>query len=98
MKQHYYCDIYISQIKVFLEGDHKYTILDSYAFNDVEEEENELKELEKDLMLDNGYLESIQNKGKEKKEIQVELVKAKKLLKEQENNIKSLENKITQLD
>jgi len=98
LKQHYYCDIYISQIKVFLEGDHKYTILDSYAFNDTEEEERELKELEKDLMLDSEFLESIQNKEKERNEIQSELENARKLLSEQENNIKTLENKLSRLD
>ena len=98
MKQHYYCDIYISQIKVFLEGDHKYTILDSYSFNDAEEEHNELKELEKDLMLDNEFLESIRDKEKEKKEIQEELETARISLKEKENNIKSLEDKLSKLD
>ena len=98
MKQHYYCDIYISQIKVFLDGSHKYTILDSYSFNDAEEEENELKELEKDLMLDNEFLESIRDKDKEKKEIQDELDVAKQMKEVQEINIKSLENKLNQLD
>jgi len=98
LKQHYYCDIYISQIKVFLEGDHKFTILDSYAFNDAEEEEMELKELEKDLMLDNEFLESIQNKEKEKNKIQSELENAIKLLSEQENNIKTLENQLNRLN
>jgi hypothetical protein len=98
LKQHYYCDIYISQIKVFLEGDNKFTILDSYAFNDTEEEERELKELEKDLMLDNEFLESIQNKEKERGEIQLELENSKKLLSEQESNIKNLENKLAQLN
>ena len=97
LKQHYYCDIYISQIKVFLEGDNKFTILESYAFNDAEEEEIELKELEKDLMLDNEFLESIRDKEKEKGEIQLELEKSRKLLSEQESNIKTLENKLVEL-
>jgi hypothetical protein len=98
MKQHYYCDMYISQIKVFLEGEHKYTILDSYSFNDIEDQENELKELEKDLMLDIDFLESIHDKEKEKKEIQVELDNAKEKLTKQETNIRSLENKLRELD
>jgi len=98
LKQHYYCDIYISQIKVFLGGDRKYTILDSYSFNDAEEEENELKELEKDLMLDNEFLKSIRDKEKERNEIQVELEKSKQMIEEQEINIKSLETKLNQLD
>jgi hypothetical protein len=98
LKQHYYCDIYISQIKVFLEGDYKYTILDSYSFNDAEEEELEIKELEKDLMLDNEFLESIQNKDKEKDIILSEINDAKLLIKEQENKIKTLEDKLSQLN
>jgi hypothetical protein len=100
LKQHYYCDIYISQIKVFLEGGHKYTILDSYSFNDIEEEENELKELEKDLMLDGDFLESIRDKEKEKAELEIrsELDNAQKIIGEQENNIKVLENKLKQLN
>jgi len=98
LKQHYYCDIYISQMKVFLEGDHKYTILDSYAFNDTEEEEKELKELEEDLILDNELLESIQNKDKERNEVKHELENARKILREQENNIKFIENKLNQLN
>ena len=98
MKQHYYCDIYISQIKVFLDGDHKYTILDSYSFNDIEDEENELKELEKDLMLDGDFLESIRDKGKERNKIKGELDNAKKMIEDYENNIKALENKLRELD
>ena len=76
----------------------KYNILDSYAFNDKEDEDNELRELEKDLMLDNEFLESIQNKEKERGEIQLELENSRKLLSEQESNIKSLENKLAQLN
>ena len=98
LKQHYYCDIYISQIKVFLEGDHKYTILDTYSFNDAEEEEMEIKELEKDLMLDNEFLESIQNKEKDKNLILSEIDSANKLIKEQENKIKTLGDKLSRLD
>jgi len=98
LKQHYYCDIYISQIKVFLEGDHKYTILDTYSFNDAEEEEMEIKELEKDLMLDNDFLESIQNKEKDKNLILSEIDSANKLIKEQENKIKTLGDKLSRLD
>ena len=98
MKQHYYCDIYISQIKVFLDGDHKYTILDSYSFNDIEEEENELKELEKDLMLDGDFLESIRDKGTERNKIKGELDNAQKMIEDHKNNIKVLENKLRELD
>ena len=94
LKQHYYCDVYVSQIKVFLEGDTKYNILESYSFNDKEEEEAELNELEQDLMLDEDFLKSIQNKDEEKQDLKLKLVLAKELLIKQENNIKDLENRL----
>ena len=49
-------------------------------------------------MLDNEFLESIRDKEKEKKEIQEELETARISLKEKENNIKSLEDKLSKLD
>ena len=84
LKQHYYCDIYISQIKVFLDGDNKYSILDNYAFNDYEEEEYELKSLEKELMLDADFIQSFQKEKENQEKIRNEL----KLAKEQFNNYK----------
>jgi hypothetical protein len=69
LKQHYYLDVYISQIKVFLEGDLKYNILDKYSFDDKDEIDNEIKELEKDLMLDEEYINSLKDKENEKNEI-----------------------------
>jgi|TARA_B110000285_G_scaffold17299_1_gene16827 riboflavin synthase len=95
LKQHYYCDVYISQIKVFLEGDNKYTILDSYSFNDEGEEEEELKELEKDLMLDDEFLMSIQNKENEKKLLIDKLALAKEILNKQESDIITLETQLS---
>ena len=94
LKQHYFCDVYISQVKVFLEGDNKYTILDSYSFNDDGEEEEELKELEKDLMLDEEFLISIQKKGNEKQAILDKLDLAKELLNKQESDIQKLESQL----
>ena len=73
LKQHYYCDVYISQIKVFLEGGNKYSILDKYAFDDKEEEEHELKSLEKELMLDADFIQGFQKEKEEKERIQNEL-------------------------
>ena len=69
LKQHYYLDVYISQIKVFLEGDLKYNILDKYSFDDKDEIDNDIKELEKDLMLDEEYINSLKDKENEKNEI-----------------------------
>jgi len=83
-------------MKVFLETDLKYSILDKYAFNDKEEEENELIELEQELKLDAEYIESLKNgeEEKEKEELQAELEKEIKKLKSQEELVQSIEMKI----
>ncbi len=94
LKQHYYCDCYISQIKVFLEKDLKYSILDKYSFNDKEEEENELIELEKELKLDAEYIESLKNGEEGKLKLQEELEKEKEKLNLQKEIIESLEMKM----
>ena len=94
LKQHYYCDCYISQMKVFLETDLKYSILDKYAFNDKEEEENELIELENELKLDAEYIESLKNGADEKVKLQAELEKEIEKLKLQGELVQSIEMKI----
>ena len=101
LKKHYYCDCYISQIKVFLGGENKYSILDSYSFNDKEEEEEELKELDKDLLLDEEFIQSIQNiqkKEEEKNKIQIELSEAENNLNSQQGLIDSLKNKLNEYE
>tara|TARA_Y100001970_G_scaffold290130_1_gene422709 strand:+ start:351 stop:1151 length:801 start_codon:yes stop_codon:yes gene_type:complete len=97
LKQHYYCDCYISQIKVFLNGSNKYSILDSYSFNDKEEEDEELKELEKDLMLDEDFIESIRDKEEERNKIQSELLNSENNLIKQQELVNSLKIKLNEL-
>jgi len=94
LKQHYYLDLYISQIKIFLEGDVKYNILENYSFNDIEEENNELKDLEQDLLLDEGYINSLRDKEEERKKIFSELEKYKNIRSETEMKISELEKQI----
>jgi len=100
LKQHYYCDCYISQIKVFLEGSSNYSILDKYAFNDKEEEDLELNELQKEVMLDIRYIESLkENKeNKEKAQVQHDLKCAEKELNEKNETVISLRNKLKELN
>ena len=98
LKQHYYCDIYISQVKVFVEGDLKYNILESYAFDDKEEEEHELRYLEQDLMLDEDFLNSISTNKEERLRLEKELSEAKELLVKQGNIVKNLENRFNELN
>jgi len=105
LKQNYYCDCYISQMKVFLEKDIKYSILDNYSFNDEDEDKQELIELDKDLRLDEEiiyYLNKEKEEENKKKEEQLliksELEKAKKLYDEQKNKINQLENKLNAIE
>ena len=95
LKQHYYCDIYISQIKIFLQGDNKYSILDKYAFDDKEEEEDELKSLEKELMLDADFIQGFQKEKEEKERIQNELKLEKEKFEQCKNMIKDLETQLS---
>jgi hypothetical protein len=95
LKQHYYCDIYISQIKVFLDGDNKYSILDTYSFNDREEEEQELKSLEKELMLDADFIQGFQKEKEEKEKIRKELNSAKENYEIYKNKVKDLETQLS---
>ena len=94
LKQHYYLDLYISQIKIFLEGDIKFNILDNYSFNDCEEEEYEIRDLEQDLMLDEDYLNSLKDKREEKQKLISELEKYKKVMDANLLKVKELEIQI----
>ena len=104
LKQHYYCDCYISQIKVFLDKVNKFSILDSYAFDDKEEEEAEIADLESDLRLNEEFIQSLQIGEEEKKRKEAEKVKLqsdleieKKKYEEQRELILSIENKLSEL-
>ena len=98
LKQHYYLDLYISQIKIFLEGDVKYNILENYSFNDIDEENNELKDLEQDLLLDEGYINSLRDKEEERKKLLNELDKFKNIKSETGMKISELEKQIELLE
>ena len=97
LKKYYYLDIYISQIKFFVNGNLKYNILENYSFNDIDEEENELKELEKDLMLDEEFLNSLKYKENKKNEINLEIETIKKEIIEKEDKIKHLEEMLNEI-
>ena len=86
LKQHYFCDCYISQIKLFQEKDLKYNIIEDYSFIDVEEEEEE----DYSDILDQELIHEF-NKEKEEKEKKIQEIKQKmeenkKLLEDLENN------------
>ena len=39
LKQNYYCDLYISQIKIYLPNDEKYSVINDFSFKDMHEDE-----------------------------------------------------------
>ena len=74
LKQHYYCDCYISQIKVFLSKDQKYSILDTYAIDD-DEEINIDNEIIDEEVLKELKLEKKKKELKERKEKKLKIQK-----------------------
>jgi len=64
LKQHYYCDCYISQIKVFLPKDQKYSILDTYAIDDEEETQTDTQ------LIDDEILKELKKEQEEKDRIE----------------------------
>ena len=62
LKNHYYCDCYLSQIKVFLSSDEKYSIIKEYAF----EEDNEIVEGDQDILDEEVISELLKQKEFEK--------------------------------
>ena len=103
LKQHYYCDCYVSQIKVFLDKDNKYSILESYAFDDKEEQQTELDELNREMILDEYILKNMRSendeqKQKEKKELTEKIDAANKIIEEHTQMIDSLQNQLSLLN
>ena len=71
------------------------SILDTYAFNDREEEEQELKSLEKELMLDADFIQGFQKEKEEKEKLRKELNSAKENYEVYKNKIKDLESQLS---
>ena len=87
LKQYYYCDCYISQIKVFKLKDLKYNILKDYSILDESNDEQE------DLdIFDEEIIEKIVKEKKEKEEKSKEITRLRKEIQNYENNI--LEKKV----
>ena len=88
LKQHYFCDCYISQIKLFQEKDLKYNIINDYSIIDNIDNEEDLD------IFDEEFIEEI-NKEKAEKENKIEVLK--KELKEEEKNIKDKKKNLEDL-
>ena len=88
LKQHYYCDCYISQIKVFLNNE-KYGVLDTYVFDDEEENKMDQQLLDKEIL---------DNLNKEKEELKKKEEEKNNLRKIIDEKIKSIDNQKTELE
>lgn len=78
LKNHYYCDCYLSQIKVFVSNEDKFSIIKEYAF----EEDNEIVESDHDIL---------------DEEVISEMIKQKELIKQKEEEKRSIQGKILKL-
>ena len=80
LKQHYFCDCYISQIKLFQEKDLKYNIIDDYAIIENEDDENpdDLEIFDEEII--NEHI-------KEKEEKKEKIDQMKKEVLEEENKL-----------
>ena len=84
LKQHYYCDMYVSQIKVCIPKEQRYMIPDTYIIED-EEDENEI--------LDSSVLQEIEEDQQRKKRIE-DIVKE---VGEKKENLSTLTTEISNL-
>ena len=67
LKQHYYCDCYVSQIKVFLSRDDKFNILNEYLIEDdeIKDEDNDI--VDEEIIADILKQKELEEQEKEKK-------------------------------
>lgn len=87
LKQSFYCDCYISQIKVIENSSSKFNILNEYSFIETEQEEND-----DDLdIFDEEYLNEIKEKRNK-------INKLKKEISEYENNLTNKKNLLSELE
>ena len=87
LKQHFYCDCYISQIKIFLNNE-KYSILDTYAFDDDDENKMNAELLDENIL---NELKLKKEKENKKKELSL-------MISEKKNEIDSLTDKMGKLN
>tara|TARA_B100001093_G_scaffold519057_1_gene606233 strand:- start:2377 stop:3132 length:756 start_codon:yes stop_codon:yes gene_type:complete len=67
LKQHYYCDCYISQIKVFLSNEDKYNILNQYMIEDDETKQEDNDIVDEEIIAEILKEKEIKNKKEETK-------------------------------
>jgi len=91
LKQHFYCECYISQIKLFVQKDLKYNIIDDYSIIDDTENEDDLDIFDEELLQEMNKEKELKAKKildlkKELEESEKNILEKKKFLEELENN------------
>ena len=95
LKQYYYCDCYISQIKVFQDKEKKYNIIPEYSIIDDEDEINsEYKHIFDEEILNAFNEDKIRKERLEKKKLEKERLEKKREL---EEKIKQKQNEMEEL-
>ena len=89
-------DCYISQIKIYLDVAGKFSILDTYSFNDTEDEERELKDLNNDIELDAEIMEQLRLDEK-RKTFTAELLKREDILRTTQKEIDDIQQALHEL-
>lgn len=85
LKQHYYCDCYISQIKIFLSKNEKYNIFNECVIEDEPiNDEDDIDIIDEEILKE---MEDEKNKEKEKEELKVNIQKQIEELKQQLDNL-----------
>lgn len=84
LKQHYYCDCYISQIKIFISKNEKYNIFNECVIEDEPVNDDDIDIIDEEILKE---MEDEKNKEKEKEELKVNIQKQIEELKQQLDNL-----------
>ncbi len=81
LKQHYYCDCYVSQIKVFIPRDEKYNVFDTCVIEDDETKEDDIDIIDDEILNEIKEKEIEENlKIEKKKDLETQILELKKQL------------------
>ena len=81
LKQHYYCDCYVSQIKVFIPRDEKYNVFDTCVIEDDETKEDDIDIIDDEILNEMKEKEIEENlKIEKKKDLETQILELKKQL------------------
>ena len=91
LKQYFYCDCYISQIKVFQgRAESKYTIMDDYALIDEDDIDDHI--FDEEIL--NSFKSDEEEQLKKEEQLKEEQLKEEQLKKEKEEKIKQIQEEI----